>query len=65
VKLARGCSVARLRVSGGGVKLTFARRMPRSRCRLTMRVSQGVTGRRDLLVKRHRRTVRLRRVIRL
>jgi hypothetical protein len=30
-----------------------------------MRVSQGVTGRRDLLVKRHRRTVRLRRVIRL
>jgi hypothetical protein len=65
VKLARGCSAARLRVSGRGVKLVSARRMPRSRCRLTLRVSPGVTGRRDLLVKRGKRTVRLRRVIRL
>jgi hypothetical protein len=64
-KLRRGCSTALLRVSGRGVKITQARRLPAGRCRVTLRAANGATGRRDLLVKRGTRTIRLRGLIRL
>jgi murein DD-endopeptidase MepM/ murein hydrolase activator NlpD len=65
IVLRRGCSRAQLKVSGKGVAITFVKRMPRSRCRLTLRVSPGATGRRDVLVKRGQRTTRMRGAIRL
>ncbi|HEV3000435.1 MAG TPA: hypothetical protein VGW75_06820 [Solirubrobacteraceae bacterium] len=65
VKLRRGCSPKRLRVSGRGVRIRSARRVSRRRCRLTLRVAPGLTGRRDLLVRRGGRTLRRRGVIRL
>lgn len=65
VRLRRGCTTAGLRVSGRGVKVTHAKRLARGRCRITLRVASTATGRRDLLVKRGRRTVRLRGAIRL
>jgi len=65
VKLRSGCSTKRLRVSGTGVNISFAKRLPRSRCRLTLRVLPGATGRRNLLVKSGRSTTALRGAIRL
>ena len=65
IVLRRGCSRTQLRVSGHGVAITFVKRLPRSRCRLTLRVSAGTTGRRDLLVKRGQRTARMRGAVRL
>ena len=65
IVLRRGCSRTQLRVSGRGVAITLVKRLPRSRCRLTLRVSPGTTGRRDLFVKRGGRTIRMRGAIRL
>lgn len=65
LKLPHACSRTRLAVSGRGVKIALAKRLPRSRCRLTLRVSLGASGRRDLLAKRGKRTIRLVRVIQL
>ena len=66
IKIRRGgCAARNLRVSGSGVKLVTAKRLPRSRCRLTLRVSPGATGRRDLLVGAGSRTTRLKRVLTL
>ena len=65
IKLRRDCSRNRLRVSGHGVQVSFVRRLPRAHCRLTLRVSSESSGRRDLLIKRGRRTIRLIAVIRL
>ena len=65
LRLRRGCTTAHLRVAGRGVKVTAAKRLAGGRCRLTLRVARTATGRRDLLVKRGRRTVRLRGLIRL
>jgi hypothetical protein len=64
-RLRRGCSAAHLRVSGRGVKVTRARRLAGGRCQVTLRVAATARGRRDLLVKRGRRTLRLRGLIRL
>ena len=65
VRLRRDCQRNRLRVSGDGVEVAFARRLPRGDCRLTLRVSTGSSGRRDLLIRRGKRTIRLIGVIRL
>ena len=65
VRLRRGCSRRLLRVSGRGVTVLAAKRLPRGRCRLTLRVRNGATGPRHLLVKRGKRTIRLHRVIKL
>lgn len=63
VRLRRGCTAPRLRISGGNVRVTFARRLAGGRCRVTLRVAGTATGRRDLLVQRGGRTVRLHAVI--
>lgn len=66
IRLRTGCVATRLRVTGGGVKVTLAKRRPAGRCRLTLRVAPTATRRtRDLLVRRGGRTVRLRGVISL
>lgn len=64
VELGRGCSVRLLSVSSGA-KVVFAKRLTPVRCRLTLRVFAGVTGRRMLRVKRGKRTITLAKPIRL
>jgi hypothetical protein len=64
LRLRRECSRASLRVGGTGVTIRRATRSG-GRCRLTLRIAAGQAGRRDLLVRRGKRTVRLRRAINL
>ena len=65
VRLRSGCTTVHLRVAGRGVTVTRAQRLAGKRCRVTLRVARSASGRRDLLVKRGRRSVRLRGLIRL
>ncbi len=64
VKLRSGCSRKLLSVAGKGVEVIAAKRLPRSKCRVTLRVTAGVRGRRSLRVTAHGRTTK-RAVIRL
>jgi hypothetical protein len=64
-KLGSGCSRKQLRVSGRGVTIIAAKRLTHARCKLTLTVLAGATGRRNLVVTRGKRKTTRRGAVRL